>query len=322
MKRILSLFLTVITVFGLCTGCAGPAGDDLIEIAVIPKSLDNAIFLDTKAAVEQKGKELGIKIYWEGPTTSDAAMQVNIVESLIERQVDGILISCNDADALKDVIDRAVAAGIAVGCFDSDSPDSDRAFYCGTDNYAIGKLAAELMMQYLPDGGKVAILTGVLGAPNLEARIDGFEQTLAAANSKIELMPVQTGEDDVSKSVDVVTQYTSANPDLAGWFFDGGWPYFADPDALLELKDFIKEGGHIISVDTCYPMMQFVGLEMVDVLIGQNYSAMGSESIELLYKLIKGEPVDLGNEEHFIDTGYELVDINNYEEVWATKTPW
>lgn len=321
-KRILLLLLAMMMVLSMSTGCARGTGEDVIEIAVVPKALDNAIFLDTKAAAEAKGKELGIKIYWEGPTTSDAAMQVNIIESLIERQVDGILISCNDADALKDVINRAIEAGISVACFDSDSPESNRLFYCGTDNYAIGKLAAEKLMQYLPDGGKVAILTGVLGAPNLETRLDGFAETLTAAGSKIELLPVQTGEDDVQKSVEVVTQYTAANPDLAGWFFAGGWPYFADPDALHELKTFMEKGGHIVSIDASYPMMQFVGMNMVDVLIGQNYTAMGSLGVELLYKIIKGEEVDLGDESHYIDTGYELVDINNYEEVWASKTPW
>lgn len=318
MKKLLVILLIVVMVLSMSSAC----GKDEIEIAIVPKSLDNAIFLDAKTAAEEKAKELGITIYWEGPTTSDAAMQVNVIESLIERQVDGILISCNDAEALKDVINRAVDAGIVVGCFDSDSPDSKRAFYCGTNNYAIGKLSAEFMMDYLPDGGKVAILTGVLGAPNLEARIDGFEETLAAAGSKIEVLPVQTGEDDVQKSVEVVAQYTAANPDLAGWFFDGGWPYFADPDALPEVKTFMENGGHIVSIDTCYPMMQFVGMEMVDVLIGQNYPTMGSLGVETLYKLIKGEEVDLGDETHYIDTGYEVVDINNYKEVWASKSPW
>lgn len=317
MKKILSILLVAILVLGLSAALA-----EEIEIAVVPKSLDNAIFLDTKRDAEAKGEELGVKIYWEGPTTSDAAQQVNVIESLIERQVDGILVSCNDADALKDVIDRAVDAGIVVGCFDSDSPESKRAFYCGTDNYAIGKLSAEYMMEFLPDGGKVAILTGVLGAPNLEMRITGFKETLEAAGSKIEVMPVQTGEDDVQKSVEVVSQYTAANPDLAGWFFVGGWPYFADPDALPEVKTFMENGGRIVSIDTCYPMMQFVGLEMVDVLIGQNYPAMGAVGVETLYKLIKGEEVDLGDETHYIDTGYEVVDITNYEEVWANKAPW
>ena len=173
-----------------------------ITIAVVPKSLDNAIFLDSQAAAEAKAKELGINLQWVGPTTSDAGQQVTVIEGLIEKQVDGILISCNDADALKDVIDRAVDAGIVVGCFDSDSPESKRAFYCGTDNYAVGKLAAEEMMKILPDGGKVAILTGVLGAPNLEERIRGFKETVEGSN--IEVMPVQTGNDDVQTSVDVV----------------------------------------------------------------------------------------------------------------------
>ena len=317
MKKLLAILLAAMMLLSLSAALA-----EDIEIAVVPKSLDNAIFLDAKATAEAKGAELGAKIYWEGPTTSDAAQQVNVVESLIERQVDGILISCNDADALKDVIDRAVDAGIVVGCFDSDSPESKRAFYCGTDNYAIGKLSAELMMEYLPEGGKVAILTGVLGAPNLEMRITGFKETLEAANSPIEVMPVQTGEDDVQKSVEVVSQYTAANPDLAGWFFDGGWPYFADPDALPYVKTFMENGGHIVSIDTCYPMMQYVGLGMVDVLVGQNYPTMGALGVETLYKIITGEEVDLGDETHYIDTGYEVVDLENYEEVWASKAPW
>ena len=318
MKRTLALVLSILMILGVCQMALA----EDITIAVVPKSLDNAIFLDSKGAAEKKGAELGITVLWEGSMTSDAAQQVNVIESLIERQVDGILISCNDADALKDVIDRAVEAGIQVACFDSDSPESKRAFYCGTDNFAIGKLAAEYMMEYLPEGGKTAILTGILGAPNLEMRITGFKDTLEAAGSPIEVLPVQTGEDDVQKSVEVVGQYTAANPDLAGWFFVGGWPYFADPDALPEVKAFIDNGGRIVSIDTCEPMMQYVGLDMVDILIGQNYPTMGSLGVETLYKLIKGEEVDLGDETNYIDTLYEIVDKTNYEEVWATKEPW
>lgn len=322
MKKLVSLLLAVLMVLGLAAVASAEEvkADEDITIAVVPKSLDNAIFLDAQAAATEKAEELGINLQWVGPTTSDAGEQVTVVEGLIESQVDGILISCNDADALKDVIDRAVDAGIIVGCFDSDSPESKRSFYCGTDNYAVGKLGAEKMMELLPEGGKVAILTGVLGAPNLEERIRGFQETVEGSN--IELMPVQTGNDDTQASVDVVSQYTAANPDLAAWFFVGGWPYFADPDALPEVKTFMENGGHIISVDTCEPMLQYVGLNMVDLLIGQDYPKMGSLGVETLYKLIKGEEVDLGDETHYIDTGYELVDINNYEEVWATKTPW
>ena len=321
MRKLICLTLAALLALSLV-----PALAEELTIAVVPKSLDNAIFLDSKTAAEEVGKELGIKIQWEGSMTSDAAQQVNVIESLIERQVNGILISCNDADALKDVIDRAVDAGIVVGIFDSDSPDSKRAFYCGTDNYAIGKLSAEYMMTFLPQGGKVAILTGVLGAPNLEMRITGFKETLAAANSPIEVLPVQTGHDDVQKSVEVVNQYTAANPDLAGWFFDGGWPYYADPEEQSELAAVVEKGGKVVSSATFPPMGQFIPLGMVDVLIGQDYFAMGRIGVETIYKLIKGEEVELGvtNEKvkNYIDTGYEVVTIDNYEEMWANKKPW
>ena len=319
-KKMLAGALIGFAALGIAAfGSIAMAEEDIV-IAVVPKSLDNAIFLDSQASAEAKGEELGITIEWTGSPTSDAGAQVQVIEGLIEKKVDGILVSCNDADALQDVIDRAVDAGIVVGCFDSDSPNSKRSFYCGTDNYAIGKLAAEKLMELLPEGGKVAILTGVLGAPNLEERIRGFKET--AEGSNLEILPVQTGNDDVQQSVDVVGQFSAANPDLAGWFFDGGWPYFADPDALPEVRKFMENGGHIISIDTCEPMLKYVGEDMVDLLIGQDYPKMGSLGVETLYKLIKGEDVDLGDDTHYIDTGYELVDKSNYEEVWATKTPW
>lgn len=57
-------------------------------------------------------------------------------------------------------------------------------------------------------------------------------------------------------------------------------------------------------------------------MIGQNYAAMNALGVENLYKLIMGETVDLRDENHYIDTAYEIVDLSNYKEVWATKTPW
>jgi ribose transport system substrate-binding protein len=306
---------------GTQAGGGGVKADKDIIIAVVPKALDNNIFLDAKTGAESKGKELGIRVEWVGPARSDAADQVNVIESLIQRKVDGILISCNNADALKDVIDRAVDAGIKVACFDSDSPASKRAFYIGTDNYAFGQQAADYMMDYLPSGGKVAILTGVLGAPNLEERIKGFRDRLTEKNSPIQVLPVQTGEDDVQRSVEVVTQFTTANPDLAGWFFDGGWPYFADPAALPEVRNFMRRGGRIVSIDTAYPMLQYLGEDMVDVLIGQNYIKMGQDGVEMLYKMAKGQGVDIPANK-IIFTGSEIGTKENWQQLRAGKDPW
>ncbi len=311
------LLIAASAVFAGGQGDKAKTGEKQITIALVPKALDNAIFLDAKAAAEKKGKELGINILWVGSTKSDAAEQVTVIEGLIQKKVDGILVSCNDADALKDVIDRAADKGIKVATFDSDSPKSKRLFYAGTDNYGIGMKAAGFMKELLPNGGKVAILTGVLGAPNLEQRIVGFRD--GVKDTKIEILPVQTGEDDVQKSVEVVNQFTAANKDLAGWFFDGGWPYFADPEALKEVKTFMDKGGKIVCIDTFHPMLKYVNMDMVNVLIGQNYAAMGTIGVEELYKAIKGEKLTKGE---IINTGDETVDKKNVDAVLATKTPW
>ena len=312
-----ALLLTGIVVSVNAPGNVARAAGKAITIAVVPKSLDNAIFLDAKDAAEKRGSQLGVSILWVGSNKSDAAEQVSVLEGLIQKKVDGILVSCNDADALKDVIDRAMDKGIKVATFDSDSPKSKRLFYAGTDNYGIGMKAATAMKRLLPSGGKVAVLTGVLGAPNLEQRIVGFRD--GVKGTKIVILPVQTGEDDVQKSVEVVNQFTAANKDLAGWFFDGGWPYFADPEALKEVKTFMAKGGKIVSIDTFQPMLKYVKLDMVDLLIGQNYTAMGTIGVEELLKAIKGEKLTRGAN---INTGDETVDKKNVDAVLATKKPW
>lgn len=315
--KILTLALALV----MLSGCAAaeataPSVQDTITIAIVPKALDNAIFLDTKAAGEAKAKELGISFEWAGSETAVASEQAAVIDGLIAKGVDGILISCNDADALKDVIDRAVDAGIAVATFDSDSPDSKRAFYIGSDNYLFGKKCAEYVNELIPGGGKIAVLTGVPGAPNLEARITGLRENVA---SNIDIMPIQTCDDDVQKAVEVVNRFTGANTDLAGWVFVGGWPFFAKPDSLPEFKKFMEAGKVCINVDTFYPMLQFVKLDMAQVLIGQDYSRMGGDGVQYLYDMIKNGQEPPGD---IIDTGFEIVDKTNVEQALADKTPW
>ena len=316
------MLATVLTLFTPldaepATGARPPSE---ITIIMVPKALDNPIFLDAKVAAEAKAAELGIKFEFVGPVRSDAAEQVSVMEGLVERRVDGIIVSVNDAEALRDVINRAVDAGIMVATFDSDSIDSKRSFYVGTHNYNIGYESGKRMLEHLPDGGNLAILTGRLGMANHEARIQGFMD--AIEGSKINVLPIQSGEADVLRSVEVINQFTAANPDLDAWWFTGGWPLNADPQAMPELKRFHDNGGVVVSLDSAYPMLRFLEEEYLDELLGQNFVLMGSLGVETLYKLIQGENVDLGDEDNQIDTGYELVDKDNWEAVKATKSPY
>lgn len=313
MKKLLVLFTFVL----LCSPVVSVVTAEELVIAVVPQQLGNPVFLDAKKGAEAAAKDLGVKLEWVAPVQADTPSQVAVMEGLIEKGVDGIAISCNHPEALKAVINSAIDAGIKVSAFDADSPDSKRIFYAGTKNYEAGKICGEHLVKLTGGKGTVALLTGILGAFDLESRMEGFRE--AIQGTEIEIVTIQACEDDLNKAVEQVEQYTRANPDLDSWFFVGGWPFFAPPESLAELRAWKeKPGKTLVTMDAFYPMLQYFDEKMVDVAVGQDFVQMGYKSVENLVKLCKGETL----ESDFIDTGVEIVTPENYEEVRKTKDPW
>ena len=68
--------------------------------------------------------------------------------------------------------------------------------------------------------GKVALLTGVPGASNLEERIRGFKDGIEGYPG-IEIVTTVACNDDINLGVQVVEETMLAIPDLNGWFFVG-----------------------------------------------------------------------------------------------------
>lgn len=298
-------------------------GDDII-IAVVPQQLGNVVFLPAQEGAEKAGEELGITVEWQAPVKAEAQLQVEVIEGLIERGVNGIAISCNHPDALKDVLARALSEGIAVSTFDADSPDSGRPFYAGTENYQAGVVCGEQMLKQFEGDTRekitVAILEGIPGAFDIESRKSGFLDTIADSNLEV----VYTGacDDDVDKSVTIVEDYTRANPDIDAWFMAGGWPYIVQPEALPEMTKWRSadpENHKVVTMDVFPSSKAFFDQNLIDVAVGQNFYQMGYQSVMNLYKLIKGEAVEGGVEKEgfpglFIDTGGQIVTPENYKE--------
>jgi ribose transport system substrate-binding protein len=152
-----------------------------ITIAYVPRSLDNPIFLDAFEHAQEKAIDLGIKIEWVAPFAYNAKEQIKIIESLIARKVDGMVVSVNNTPDYIEVINRAVDSGIAVATFDADAPDSKRLFHIGINNYQAGRVTATGLLEVLEAKNidyknqnkklDTMIMTGVRGALNLDSRI-------------------------------------------------------------------------------------------------------------------------------------------------------
>lgn len=98
--------------------------------------------------------------------------QKRVVEDLLTKGIDGIAISPIDPDNQADLINTA-AKNARVITADSNAPKSDRECYIGVDNYSAGRMCGDLVVEALPEGGKVAIFIGRLEQDNARRRRQG-----------------------------------------------------------------------------------------------------------------------------------------------------
>lgn len=306
--------LLLVALLAACAGPGQPARPRL-TLAWVTKNLGNPVFDHGHKGAVQKAAELSaagpydVELVSVGPASADAVEQTRVLDDLIARRVDGIAVSCNDPTACVDPINRAVAAGIPVMTWDSDAPDSGRFTFLSIDNYAAGRRAAELLVAAMGDSGEVAIITGVPGGLNLEQRVAGFRDVMAAHPGITIVAEVATNE-DISRGVQGVEDVMQAHPELRGWFFAGLWPLFADRGAMPLWEQATREGRlKTVSFDTLPFQLELLRDGYLTALIGQKYWGWGYDSIQIVYDKIVSERAF----PPFIDAGMDIVTANNVD---------
>ena len=307
-----------------CLGAPAAAAPAKLTIAWIPKALNNPVFEIGRDGAFKKAEELTastgteVVVDYVGSVASDMAEQARIVEDVIAKGVDAIGISCNDPTGCEDPINKAVAAGIPVMTWDSDSPDSDRFTYLGVDNYQGGVAAAELLVKFMGEEGQVALLTGVPGAFNLEERIRGFQDGVAPYPG-IEIVSTVYCNDDINLGVQVVEETMQAHPDLDGWFLVGLWPVFAERGSMPLFEDATLNKGMInIAFDTLPVELEWLQDGLLHGLVGQKYWGWGYDTMQMIYDFI----VNGATYDDWTDSGMDIVtecNVDAMADMWATS---
>ena len=289
----------------MLAGSAAMAQD--ITIAVIPK-VAVPFFDDCNTGAQAAADAAGVGYQWVVPQNTQGATQVKIMEDLIARNVSGIAISVNEPKSVEGVIKQAMAAGIKVVTFDSDSAESGRSLYIGTINKQAGVTMGNSMAEALGGKGKVAIVTGQLGASNLNERIEGVKEALAAFPD-IEIVATEGTEDDLAKAVSVTEALLRGNPDLAGIF---GMSQVGGPavSKVLAQKEFSELKGviKVFAFDDLPDTIQGVKDGYINGIMVQRPVTMGKLAVEQLVAQIKGEAP--GGD---IDTGVTVVNASNLD---------
>ncbi|HXP62375.1 MAG TPA: sugar ABC transporter substrate-binding protein [Dongiaceae bacterium] len=220
--RLLPVCLTAaVLANGGCRKSEDRAGPGRPKVALIMKSLANEFFstMAEGARRHHAANGLSYDLIVNGiKNETDLAEQVGLVEQMIARQVNAIVIAPADSKALVTVLKRAKEAGILVVNIDNklDAAVLEQAGlsipFVGPDNRAGARKVGEALAKQLKPGDPVAIIEGLPTAFNGLQRRLGFEDAMKAAGMNI--VSVQSGSWEMDKANNVAAAMLGSHANL------------------------------------------------------------------------------------------------------------
>ena len=303
------------------------------KFALVPKAMNNPFFDLARDGCMQAMKELpNVECVYIGPAEHTESEQVQIVQDLITKGIDGIAVSSSNAAAMAVALKAAQAANIPVVTWDSDllpQDQGERAAFIGTHNYDIGVNLAKIAQGMKPKGGKICLQTGGASAANHNERLQGIRDTLGGRSNtqppgdplkgengwtEVDGCPLITNDDSataVQQLQDILGKYG----DLDVYITTGAFTQWSDNafrQAMDPYKDKLKSGQLVfVSADTLDMQMQQLKDGLSDGQVGQKPFDMGKLA---MYRLL-----DLKNGKKLTDPEYTGLDVCTKDNVDSCK---
>lgn len=159
----------------MIAACGAAPRESRPTFALIPMGTTDEYWKAVHAGAVRAGKQYGVNIIWQGPMKRDDRIaQIDVVENMIVRGVDGIVLAPIDSKALRGPVENAFRSKIPVVVIDSNL-DSDRyATFVATNNYKGGAMGGAFLARILAEKGRVALLRNVEGNASADNRERGF----------------------------------------------------------------------------------------------------------------------------------------------------
>lgn len=307
--RLIALALAAPLLLSACSGsdddqaATGADGDGLTFAVVTHGSAGDAFWDVVQNGAVQAGEDLGIEVDYQ--SDGDPQRQSQLIEAAVNQQVDGIVVSMANPDALQSAVEDAVAAGIPVVTINSGAAES-AAFgaigHVGQDETIAGQGAG----QRLADDGARNVLCVVHEAGNigLEQRCDGASQGLGTdvTTLQVDINDLQAAQSTITASlqsdpsIDAVLTLNSAVAAVAASAANdaGSDAEIATFDLNSDVIAGIQDGTISFAVDQQQYEQGYLPIVMLQ-LYAQNLNTVGG-----------GQPVL---------TGPGIVDSENVDEI-------
>ncbi|GKX51072.1 autoinducer 2 ABC transporter substrate-binding protein [Budvicia aquatica] len=284
LKKLLSVSLLGIMVYS--TGAMAKE----VEVVNISKIAGMPWFNRMGDGVTDAGKDLGIKAYQVGPSSTDAPQQVKIIEDLIAKNVSAITIVPNDADVLEPVFKKARSAGIVVLTNESPGQPSANWDVEIIDNAKFAADNVEEMAKAMGGKGGYVIYVGGLTVPQHNLWADLFvkyqKEHYPEMFEVTSRMPVAENIDDARRTtLDLMKAY----PEMKGVIAFGSQGPIGAGRAVKEkrARDKVFVFGMMI------PSQAASLVKSGDIAMGVTYdpASAGYALTAVANKIIKGEEI-------------------------------
>lgn len=270
---------------------------DRPTVALVVKTLNNPFFNDMQAGAEDMARELQLNLIVQAAEREvDVEQQVQIVENLIQRRVDAIMLTPSGSREVVPVIARANRNNIPIinldTRVDADLLARDNAYvatFIGSDNFEGGYLAGKYVAEQLNGEGKVAILEGIPGHETADSRQQGFLSGVGEYPG-IQVVTSQTANWERNLGYNVFENILQSFNDVQAVFAASDLMALGAVEAIAASG---RNAGDIIVVgfDAHSEALQAIRRGTMQATIAQNPYEIGRAGVEYAYKVLNGEEI-------------------------------
>jgi ABC-type sugar transport system substrate-binding protein len=291
-KKFLAVLLAALMLF---FGSFSALAEDKPILAFVPQQVGITYFEAANNGAQRAGKELGVDVYYIGPTEIDAVSQANVVTDLINQHVDAICIQPTDSESILPVLNKARKEGIKVITWGCDVQADFRDAFVNSINYdQFGYAMTDEIAKAMGEKGEFAIITSALTAVDCAAWVEACKVRIAEAYPEMTLLTVEPCDDDQDKAYSIAQNLISAYPNLKGIL---GVTSPAPPAAAQAVTDAGKIG-EIMVCGAVEPSMSNAYLKTGAIYSAclWDVEAFGELTIRVADAILKGNEVADGAE--------------------------
>ena len=313
---LLASTFAAVAALAACGGSGGEAAGGR-RLAVIPKGTSHEFWKAVHAGSVRAGDDLGVQIQWVGPQPEgDREAQIGVMETMITRGVDGIVLMPVDGTALARVAEEAQQAGIPVVIADSGLEWEGQVSFVATDNREAGRIAGRRLRELMGGEGKAVMMRYVEGSESTKQREDGFLEGVAEQQG-VELLSTNQHAGNTKEGAQAVAEnLLTAHPDVTGVFCSNE----SATHGMLRALEAAGLAGKVrfVGFDSSGTLLEGLRAGHIDALVLQDPVHMGDTAVRTLVDHLDGKDV-----ERRVDTGVTVATKDNLDsaEIAGLLTP-